>query len=390
MKKNKQSRGENPVGHQLDPFRPLPTIQKGQECIGPDHCVEIQNSEQWYRRLLKTMNEGFTIRDENTEFSYVNDKFCEMLGYAREELLGQKIEDFVDQSGVVVLKEQLEKRKKGARTTYELVWLKKNGEKLFTIMSAAALFDAQGNFRGGFGAMTDITPRKKAEKKLLEYQNELRSMASELSLVEERERRRIAAELHDRIGQSLAMAKIGLGTLSELVDNPSIEQEIDKIKGLVKQTINDTRLLTVELSPPILYELGFEAAVEWFAEEFQTQHGIEVQFEDDSQPKPLNEDIRVILFKVVQELFFNVLKHAMAKCVFIKLAKNGKEILITFDDNGVGFNTYNKPSRSGSKTGFGLFSIRERLNHMGGHFQIKSTPGEGTYATISAPLNKAD
>ena len=117
-----------------------------------------KESEDWYQRLLKTMNEGFSIRDENSLFSYVNDKFCEMIGYTRDELIGRAIEDFVDKKELPVLKEELEKRKKGMRSTYELTWTRKDGSILHTMMSAAPLFDDDGNFKGGFGAMTDITP----------------------------------------------------------------------------------------------------------------------------------------------------------------------------------------------------------------------------------------
>ncbi len=351
-----------------------------------DRNVRLQDSEEWYRRLLKTMNEGFTIRDENTLFTYVNDKFCEMLGYTREELIGRQIDDFVDHADLATLSKQLKKRKRGTRSTYELIWLRKNGKKLYTIMSAAPLFDDAGNFRGGFGAMTDITPRKLAEKKLITYQGKLKSMASELSLTEERERRRIAAELHDRIGQTLAIAKIKLGALMELTSSSSIVKELDEIRDLVEHTIRHTRSLTVELSPPILYELGLVAAVEWFTERIQKQYAIETQFEDDSHPKPLDEDVRVLLFKVVQELLFNVVKHSHARNARVTIRKDNDIIRIVIEDDGVGFKIHGHKSQIGQKTGFGLFSISERLDHIGGHFELDSSPDRGTCAMVSAPL----
>lgn len=197
--------------------------------------------DDWYQRILKTMNEGFSIRDQSTRFTYVNDKFCDMLGYSRKELLGFPIGRFVDQKYISVLDEELKKRKAGLRSTYELNWLRKDGTQLYTILSAAPLFDDAGRYVGGFGIMTDITPRRLAEKKLEDYQNKLRSLASELSLAEERERRRIAAELHDRIGQSLATTKIKLGVLGEKVRSSELFQEIVEIRELIDQTIKDTR-----------------------------------------------------------------------------------------------------------------------------------------------------
>ena len=348
---------------------------------------ELQNSEEWYQRLLKTMNEGFSIRDENTLFTYVNDKFCEMLGYPREELIGRPIADFVDKADIPVLEKELERRKQGLPGSYELTWVRKNGEKLYAIMSTAPIFDENGNFKGGFGVKTDITLRKLAEKKLLTYQEKLRSLASELSLAEERERRHIAGELHDRIGQTLAITKIKLGSLRESVRSPNLLQKIEEIRGFLHQAIHDTRSLTLELSPPILYELGFEAAVEWLTEQIQEQHGILIQFESDPQLKPLGQDVRVLLFKVVQELLHNVVKHAQARTAKVSLRRNGDKIRIVVEDGGVGFYIDETSSRTGQMGGFGLFSACERLDHIGGHFEVNSKPGHGTRVTILAPLN---
>ncbi len=353
--------------------------------------IKLLNSEKWYSRLLKTMNEGFTIRDEKTEFIYANDKFCEMLGYTRDELIGRTIKEFVHPSDFEILDTQLENRKEGEKSIYELTWVKKNGEKLYTIMSAAPLYDDSGNLRGGFGAMTDITLRKMTEKKLLIYQSKLKTLSSELSLAEERERRRISAELHDRIGQTLAIIKIRLGALTQSATEPGFVKQIEETRELVKQTINHTRSLTVELSPPILYELGFVPAVEWYTEQIEEQSGIKVQFEDDSHPKPLDEDVMVFLFKAVQELLFNVVKHAFSKTARVVLRENNGEILILVEDDGVGFEIHESRPQVGKKMTFGLFNIRERLDHIGGRFEIKSAPNCGTRAKIIAPLkNKGE
>lgn len=345
-----------------------------------------KNSEDWYQRLLKTMNEGFSIRDENSLFSYVNDKFCEMIGYRRDELIGRPIDDFVDKKELPVLQKELEKRKKGMRSTYELIWARKDGSTLHTMMSAAPLFDDDGNFKGGFGAMTDITPRKVAEERVEVYQKKLRSLASELSLAEERERRRIAAELHDRIGQTLAITKIKMGALKASVSSLGLADELDEIRGLVDQTIRDTRSLTLELSPPILYELGFEAAVEWLTEKIQIEHNITTQFESDDQPKKVSEDVQVLIFKVIQELLFNVVKHALAETVRVFVRKEARELQIIVEDDGVGFDLDESKAQFSRTDGFGLFSIRERLDHFGGCVEIISNPGEGTRITVSAPL----
>lgn len=341
--------------------------------------------DDWYQRILKTMNEGFSIRDQNTLFTYVNDKFCDMLGYDRNELLGSPISRFIDPSCLPVLESELQKRKSGQRSTYELNWRRKDGTPLYTILSAAPLFDDAGRYVGGFGIMTDITPRRLAEKKVASYQSKLRSLASELSLAEERERRRIAAELHDRIGQSLAITKIKLGVLGEKVGSSEVRQEVEEVRTLINQTIQDTRSLTVEISPPILYELGFEAAVEWLGEHIQEQHGLSTKVTCDGKLEPLGNDVRVLLFKVVQELLINIVKHAQAEEAVVSLFAEGDGLRIVVEDDGCGFEVEGIRSSIGHMAGFGLFNICERINDLGGRVVVRSKPRKGTHITVSSP-----
>ncbi len=243
-----------------------------------------------------------------------------------------------------------------------------------------------GLIRANEQLQREITERKQVEEKLIVYQDQLRSMASELSLTEERERRRIAADLHDHIGQSLAISKIQLGALRKVLFSSELARSIDKIYELITQTIQDTRSLIFELSPPILYELGIEAAVEWLAEQIKEQHNIMVEFEDDNQSKPLDDDIRVLLFQAVRELLVNVVKHSQARKVKVSVQKDGGNIRIHVEDNGIGFDSSKIYSYSDRTRGFGLFSIRERLDYLGGYFTIASEPGYGTRVTLGAPL----
>jgi signal transduction histidine kinase len=146
----------------------------------------------------------------------------------------------------------------------------------------------------------EIAERIHAEEKLLAYQKQLQSLASQLSLVEERERHRIATDLHDHIGQTLALSKIKLGALRESVSS-DLAVSVDEIRKLIEQTIQYTRSLTSELSPPILYELGFETAVDWLGEQILSRQDIHFHFNDDGQPKPMEDEARVLLFQAVRE-----------------------------------------------------------------------------------------
>jgi hypothetical protein len=233
----------------------------------------------------------------------------------------------------------------------------------------------------------DVTERKRAEKRFLAYQENLRFVASELSLAEEHERRRIATYLHDQVAQTLAFSKIKLGTLRGAVSEiPDIATVLDEIDELIERAIRDTRSLTFEISCPTLYEIGLEAAVEELCEEFQNKHKIAFDFDNDNKPKPLSTEVKILLFQTMRELLVNVVKHAQARKVKISMSRDRKSIWICVEDDGIGFDTSSIDSHSGEIPGYGLFSIRERLGYLGGHFEIQSQPNRGTCATVVAPL----
>lgn len=233
----------------------------------------------------------------------------------------------------------------------------------------------------------EIEERKYNEKKLLEQQDKLRSLSSALLLAEERERRRIATELHDHIGQNLAVTKIKLGGLREtLASNKADAKALDDVRGLIEQTLQDTRSLTFELSPPVLYELGLEAALAWLADRSLEKHGLRVEFKDDGQPKPLDDGCRVIAFQAVRELLFNIVKHARAQSATLSVRKDDNEIRIDIEDDGIGFESAEVEASETGSRGFGLFSVRERLGPIGGHLEIKSEPGRGTRVGLVLPL----
>jgi len=234
----------------------------------------------------------------------------------------------------------------------------------------------------------EISNRQAAEGQLAASQERLRSLTSQLSLAEERERRRIAVYLHDNIGQKLAISSIKLGQLRDVAQSDALSSGLDEIRQLFKQIIQDTKSLTFKISSPILYELGLEAAVEWLTEELQNQHGIPSYFEDDHQPKPLDEDLRVLIFQAANELLLNVVKHAHARQVQVAVRRAEGQLHLSVYDDGVGFNVAEISSRWGRKDGgFGLFSIRERLQAFGGQLDIKSTC-YGTTVTLRAPLQR--
>jgi len=251
--------------------------------------------------------------------------------------------------------------------------------------------------RGQLGEKISVTSRDEVgvlaraynemREDLLAYQRRLRLLATQLSLAEERERRRIASQVHDHIGQNMAFVKIKLRSLQEKATDADIKKEVENICGVVDVMIQDTRSLVFELSPPILYELGFVPAMEWLCDHMAKTHGLPIEFVDDDEPKPLKEDLSVFCFQAGRELLMNVVKHACATQAVLSLQREGNRLLMTVEDNGAGFDIAEINRHAAGTEGFGLFSIRERLSHYGGTITISSRPGSGAKVSIAVGLD---
>lgn len=259
----------------------------------------------------------------------------------------------------------------------------RHGTGVFDILVSPLSVRVGQSVPGYLIEVQEVTHLKKAETRLRVYQEQLRSLASQLSLVEERERRSLATVLHDEVGQALAVIKIELGLVRPAIAGPDVALRLDEVQAILDDTIRHIRSLTFDLSPPILYELGLEPALEWLAEQHQARHGIPVRMHDDGRPKPLSDDVRGLLYRTIRELLGNVAKHAGAREVLLSVKRAGSNIRIEVKDDGIGFDPHDTALAT---RGFGLFNIRERLTAIGGHLSIESEPGHGTKITMVAPI----
>lgn len=226
----------------------------------------------------------------------------------------------------------------------------------------------------------EIRERTEAELKLRKYYRRLQSLASELSLAEERQRRIIANELHERLGQVLAICKMKTAELREKAA-AEFRGPLEEIIAMMGDVIHDTRYLTKELTPPVLYEFGLISALEWLSEQFQERYKIEIDLEISGNTTWEDHNIQILLYQSVRELLMNCVKHAHADHAQVSLRDEGNRIRIEVKDEGTGFDTL----FIDWSQGFGLFSIRERLQFIGGELFIESEPGKGTRVTILAP-----
>lgn len=349
----------------------------------------LKTSEDKYHNLIEHANDAIISSNKEGIITSFNKKAEEMFGYAREEMIGKSLALLSPPSYRVKQKKLFEKFEK----TNELYiigkilegkGLRKDGQE-FPFEGSVYYLEIKGEFILTT-IIRDISERKQAEGKIIEYQNQLRFLASQLTLTEEHERRKIATDLHDRIGQSLAISKIKLGALRESASPLGLDGDIEEIRDYIEQTIQDARSLIFDLCPPFLYELGFEKALEWLAEEVQKQHGVTTLFENDGKPKPLDDDVRVLLFRTVNELLINVVKHAQAQKTKVSVRRDRDNIKINVEDDGIGFDVSKTQYHVDKAGGFGLFRIRERLNYLGGQIKIESEPNSGTRISLVVPV----
>jgi len=226
---------------------------------------------------------------------------------------------------------------------------------------------------------------RKSEAEVQSHQVKLQAMASELMMVEERERRRIASVLHDSVVQMLALSKLKLDGLRRVQHN-GLHERITEVYELIDKSIAHTRTLTAELSPPVLYELGLPAAIQWLGDRLREDHGISFELVAPKEWQSMSEQTRVVLFQAVRELLVNVVKHAHASKCRVKMSRQGDAVRLDVEDNGRGMPP--NPRTDYRTGGFGLFNIRQRLAHLGGTLEIESKPGKGTTVTLVAPADE--
>lgn len=253
-------------------------------------------------------------------------------------------------------------------------------------------------------ARREVTERERAERDLRHFNDQLeqrvaertaeteqraaqlRALTAELAQTEQRERRRLAQVLHDHLQQLLVAGKFEVATaINKSRQDPAIAA-LERIEGLLDQSIQECRSLTVELSPPVLYDAGLTAGLGWLGQWMKDQHGLLVELTADDGVDPEGEDLSVLVFQAVREMLFNVVKHAgVARAAVAVRRDDGGQLEVSVRDRGQGFDPATTDAFGEAQDRFGLFSIRERAARLGGDLSIQSAPGEGTRALLTVP-----
>ncbi len=352
---------------------------------------ELHKSEIRYRELVESANSIILRFDASFYITFMNSFARYFFGCANRNVIGRKLMDVMapsaDTSGRYV-KSIIEDifRNPQKYGTHENEVSRGDGSRAWIAWTNKLVFDESGRFKEILSIGNDITERKRAEDALIASREQLKQVGAELSMAEERERQRIANEFHDVIGQNLAVAKIKLDTLLMAESSSELTPCIREIRELVNATLKELRSQLFQISPPVLHMVGFEAAVEALCEKYQEDCAINVTFVDDGKAKPIGKDMRGTLYAMVRELLLNVAKHARAANILVSLEKMEDTLEIRVEDDGCGFDPANICLPGDKRSCLGLFSIRQRIEYLGGSLSIDSAPGRGSRITVVAPL----
>ncbi|TFH50478.1 MAG: sensor histidine kinase, partial [Methanothrix sp.] len=217
---------------------------------------------------------------------------------------------------------------------------------------------------------------------------QIKQISFQLIKAEEKERIRIAGELHDQVGQSLLLAKMKVDALSCCdLDHPELESATE-ISSLLSECIQDIRTLTFAMRPHLLDTAGLEAALEWLCKSIYENYQLKVDFSTNSLSNLLDSEQRYSLYQAVRELLLNVAKHSGVNYAELSLKTDGNKLIIQVSDKGVGFETKSRSCSSASDIGLGLFNVQQRIELMGGSCWLESKPGQGTLMTLTIPLGE--
>jgi PAS domain S-box-containing protein len=371
--------------------------------------ARLRLSEERLRHALAVGRMGIWERDLRTEINTWDERLREILGVPREGVVDVQAWFFdrvPGEQGAQILAFVAAAEKGGPGYFYECQYQRPDGHWIWISMSGGPRVDENGVPTHLAGLTADITARKEAEaefvrltaeldqrvadrtRDLADSRRRLRALVGELTRAEERERRRLAAELHDTLTQTLTLSRMNVSRASRLLDEGADRTRVTEVLSQTQATLDSsiayTRTLISELSPRVLYDFGLAVALQWLGDQMRA-HGLQVTLAGDSDCLEVRDDHAVLVFQSVRELLWNVVKHAESPRAEVTWQVEMGELRVSVEDAGRGFSDVG----SAQGGGFGLLSIRERVALQGGRFDVRSERGRGTRVTLRLPLDGA-
>lgn len=349
----------------------------------------LRASEQGYHFLFESSPLPLFVFDHETYgYTAVNQAALDLYGYTREEFFQATAHDLLLPQEVARLPVYLEETTVGNNNAGIWRSVKKDGTVIEgEVYHHVVLHEGRPS---SLLLVLDVTERRKTEIALQEYATRLRILSRQLLTVQEAERTRIARELHDQIGQTLTAVKFQLQSLRKAVDNAVPKQCLEDCIHLSGQALEQVRTLSLDLRPPVLDELGLAAALEAHVKSFAYRAKLTAKFAAGNMAVRPSKETEIACFRVTQEALTNVMRHAQARHVSVRLLQSDRVLSLEITDDGVGFDPEATRRQALAGKSIGLLSMAERVTQVGGQFEISSSPGAGTVLRAEFPLGGPD
>lgn len=341
----------------------------------------LRQSEERYRELFENARDAMYVHDLEGTYTSINHAAEKLSGYTRDEIVGHNFSEFVAAEHIRRVRERFcNKLAKRGETTYEVEIIAKDGRRVPVEVSSRAIYE-NGVIVGVQGTARDITERKLA-------QDALQMFSRQLIEAQEDERRRIARELHDQIGQVLTAVKMNLHAVGRVCDTREAGAHIKDNIEAVDEALRLVRDLSVDLRPPLLDDLGLVTALHWYVDRYARRSEIsaEVIIDLKDPNERFSREVETACFRIAQEALTNVARHARANKVSLRLRKKQEVLFLTIKDDGKGFDPKALRRRAPRVATLGLIGMQERAHAAGGVLEISSAPSKGTEIRLQLPL----
>ncbi len=346
--------------------------------------------EAWYRAVFDQAAVGIARVAPDGSFLEVNDRFCEIVGHTRERLMQGDFQQITHPDDLETDLANVARLVAGAATSYamEKRYLRPDGTIVWAALHVALVRDANGVGTNFVSVVKDISKTKHAEQMLKEYSVRLETLSRQLLSVQEEERRVLARELHDQIGQQLAGLKLNLEALCVRYPALAHERRLTDSLELIDQTIGQVGDTSLDLRPAMLDDLGLAAALRSYARRQQERSACTVTVHGTIEQR-LPDHVETAAFRVVQEAVRNAIRHGRASHVSVDIALDADVLNVNVIDDGIGFYQVATPGPDSPPRGMGLLSMRERVELLGGMFELRSSVGAGTTIRACLPVSLA-
>ncbi len=343
---------------------------------------EIKKQLERNNIILNTMNDGFVLIDDKGNIKDVNPAYCNMIEFSVEELLKMNVKDVEVKQSEKEINRLLANILSHGFDKFETKHKSKTGEILDLDISITTIVSENKNYMAAF--LRDITKQKQALRELNQSRKEVSELVHYQQEVREEERQRIAAEIHDDLGQALTALKLDTSILMNKIsgEDESVKNKLNSMKSLADQTIKTVQKISSDLRPGILNDLGLTAALEWEIDNFKERTGIKCTLKIIPDDISFDEKVNITVFRLVQEACTNVARHSNASELEIMIRLEEKKLNLIIKDNGIGITV----EQANNSKSFGLFGMRERVRNMGGGINFVGEINKGTTVNILLPI----